>query len=147
MTVRLLVISAFGRFRKNLAFIRVQEYLFRRRKVLKERLKLLLKEFLKAFVRPENRKLYQFGPFQLDARKRRLLLAGEIVSLTPKAIETLLLLIGRQGKLVEREELMNTGCGFVAAINILLRRSLRFFIGAISSTYCHGPNLPRYSFE
>lgn len=76
-------------------------------KVLKEGLKLFLKEFLKAFMRPENRLLYEFGPFRLDARKRRLLIDGEIVSLTPKAIETLLLLVERQGKLVEREELMN----------------------------------------
>ncbi len=85
-----------------------EEYLFCRIKVLKEGLKLFLKEFLKVSMRPENRQLYEFGPFRLDARKRRLSLDGEIVSLTPKAIETLLMLIERQGKLVEREELMNT---------------------------------------
>jgi DNA-binding winged helix-turn-helix (wHTH) protein/TolB-like protein/Flp pilus assembly protein TadD len=88
--------------------VQAEEYLFCRLKVLKDGLKLFLKEFLKASMRPENRQLYEFGPFRLDARKRRLSVDGEIVSLTPKAIETLLVLIERQGKLVEREELMNT---------------------------------------
>jgi DNA-binding winged helix-turn-helix (wHTH) protein/TolB-like protein/Tfp pilus assembly protein PilF len=77
-------------------------------KVLREGLKLFLKELVKAFMRPENRHSYDFGPFRLDTKKRRLLLAGEIVSLTPKAVETLVMLVERQGKLVEREELMNT---------------------------------------
>jgi DNA-binding winged helix-turn-helix (wHTH) protein/TolB-like protein len=59
-------------------------------------------------MQSDNQRLYEFGPFQLDVRKHRLLREGEIVPLTPKAVETLLMLIEHQGKLVERDELMNT---------------------------------------
>jgi len=45
MTVRLLVISAFGRLRKNLAFIRTEEYLFATQKSLKKSLNYFLKNF------------------------------------------------------------------------------------------------------
>lgn len=56
----------------------------------------------------ENQLFYEFGPFQLDVQKHRLLREGEIIPLTPKAVETLLMLVQHQGKLVERDELMNT---------------------------------------
>lgn len=53
------------------------------------------------------RVFYEFGEFRLDAEKHRLLRAGEIVPLTPRAIETLRVLIERPGVLVERDELLN----------------------------------------
>src|SRR5215203_6035633 len=53
------------------------------------------------------RHLYEFGPFRLDRDKPCLWRDGELVSLTPKAVETLLVLVQQSGKLVEREELMN----------------------------------------
>jgi len=59
-------------------------------------------------MQSENQLFYKFGPFQLDVQKHRLLREGQIVPLTPKAVETLLLLVRHQGKLVERDELMNT---------------------------------------
>jgi DNA-binding winged helix-turn-helix (wHTH) protein len=51
---------------------------------------------------------YQFGPFRLDVSARVLLREGEIVPLTPKIFETLLLLLQHRGKLVEREQLIQT---------------------------------------
>ena len=51
---------------------------------------------------------YEFGDFRLDAQKHRLLRDGEIVPLTPKAVETLRVLVERPGRLVERDELMNS---------------------------------------
>lgn len=108
MTVRLFVIGAFSSLRKVLDFVWGEEYSFCKRKVLKKSLKFFLKEVLKAFMQQENQYFYEFGPFQLDAQKHRLLRDGEIVPLTPKAVETLLLLVLHQGKLVEREELMKT---------------------------------------
>ena len=51
---------------------------------------------------------YEFGEFRLDTEKHRLLRQGEIVALTPKAVEALTVLIQRRGKLVERDELMNS---------------------------------------
>ncbi|HYJ87475.1 MAG TPA: tetratricopeptide repeat protein [Pyrinomonadaceae bacterium] len=53
------------------------------------------------------RHLYEFGPFRLDPDKPCLWRDGELVSLTPKAVETLLVLVQQSGKLVEREQLMN----------------------------------------
>lgn len=53
------------------------------------------------------RHLYEFGPFRLDPEKPCLWRDGEPVSLTPKAVETLLVLVQQNGRLVEREQLMN----------------------------------------
>lgn len=53
------------------------------------------------------RNLYEFGPFRLDPEKPCLWRDGEPVSLTPKAVETLLILVQQSGRLVEREHLMN----------------------------------------
>ena len=54
------------------------------------------------------RHFYEFGEFRLDAERPRLFRNGEIVPLTPKAIETLVVLVQNPGKLLEREELMQT---------------------------------------
>ncbi len=51
---------------------------------------------------------YVFGPYQLQAAERRLLRDGQPVSLTPKAFDTLVMLVERAGHLVEKEELMST---------------------------------------
>ncbi|MFN2576630.1 MAG: tetratricopeptide repeat protein [Pyrinomonadaceae bacterium] len=53
------------------------------------------------------RHLYEFGPFRLDPEKPCLWRNGEPVPLTPKAVETLLVLIKQNGRLVEREALMS----------------------------------------
>ncbi|HET7114767.1 MAG TPA: transcriptional regulator, partial [Pyrinomonadaceae bacterium] len=50
---------------------------------------------------------YKFGPFYLDAVKRRLMRDGELVKLTPKAFETLLALVEQRGKTIEKDELLN----------------------------------------
>jgi DNA-binding winged helix-turn-helix (wHTH) protein/TolB-like protein/lipoprotein NlpI len=55
----------------------------------------------------QTRHLYEFGPFRLDPEKPCLWRDGEPVPLTPKAVETLLVLIQQNGKLVEREDLMS----------------------------------------
>lgn len=51
--------------------------------------------------------LYEFGAFRLDPRKRLLHRSGEPVSLTPKAIETLVVLVENRGRVVSKDELMN----------------------------------------
>ena len=50
--------------------------------------------------------LYEFGPFRLDTAEQLLLRDGQAVALTPKAFETLVILIERRGHLVEKDELM-----------------------------------------
>ncbi|MGH9752452.1 MAG: AAA-like domain-containing protein [Blastocatellia bacterium] len=49
---------------------------------------------------------YEFGPFRLDAAERLLSRGGEAVPLSPKAFDLLLALVERQGRLLEKGELM-----------------------------------------
>jgi TolB-like protein/DNA-binding winged helix-turn-helix (wHTH) protein/Flp pilus assembly protein TadD len=56
----------------------------------------------------QQRHLYEFGPFSLDMTDRFLLRDGQPVSLPPKALETLIVLVQHQGRLVEKDELMKT---------------------------------------
>ncbi len=54
----------------------------------------------------QERHLYEFGPFRLDVTERQLFRNGRPVSLTPKAYETLLLLVERSGRVLTKDELM-----------------------------------------
>ena len=49
---------------------------------------------------------YEFGRFRLEPSERRLLRGDEIVALTPKAFDTLHLLVRNSGHLVEKDELI-----------------------------------------
>jgi TolB-like protein/DNA-binding winged helix-turn-helix (wHTH) protein/Tfp pilus assembly protein PilF len=50
--------------------------------------------------------VFEFGPFQLDVAERLLRREGQILALTPKAFETLLVLVENHGRLVSKEDLM-----------------------------------------
>ncbi len=50
--------------------------------------------------------IYEFGEFQLQTAERLLLREGQSISLTPKAFETLLVLVQSSGHVVEKDELM-----------------------------------------
>ncbi len=51
--------------------------------------------------------LLEFGNFRLDPRQRLLFSSGQPVPLTPKAIETLLLLVEAEGRVIAKEELLH----------------------------------------
>jgi DNA-binding winged helix-turn-helix (wHTH) protein/pimeloyl-ACP methyl ester carboxylesterase len=51
---------------------------------------------------------YQFGPFHLDVRERRLSRAGEVIPLRLKVFDTLLILVENAGRLVTKQELLDT---------------------------------------
>ena len=53
-------------------------------------------------------RVYEFGEFRLDALYRMLYRHGEEISLPPKAVETLLALVERNGEIVHTDELMKT---------------------------------------
>src|SRR5262249_44880688 len=55
---------------------------------------------------PPSWKRYAFGPFELDADDRLLMHEGTIVPLTPKALDTLLILVERKGHVVSKDELL-----------------------------------------
>jgi DNA-binding winged helix-turn-helix (wHTH) protein len=51
-------------------------------------------------------KIYRFGLFRLDATERQLWGASGVVPLTPKAFDTLLILVEQSGHVLSKEELM-----------------------------------------
>src|SRR5215208_4762132 len=53
-----------------------------------------------------NHLTYEFGPYRFDPSERVLTCAGDTISLTPKAIDILLLLVTNAGQLVEKDELL-----------------------------------------
>jgi DNA-binding winged helix-turn-helix (wHTH) protein/tetratricopeptide (TPR) repeat protein len=55
---------------------------------------------------PERKYLYEFGPFRLDPVERLLLRDQTPIPLTPKAFDTLLLLIENSGHLLKKDELL-----------------------------------------
>lgn len=56
----------------------------------------------------EPKVLYEFGPFRVDPDKQLLLRENQPVAITPKAFDTLLILIRRSREVVSKDELMKT---------------------------------------
>ena len=50
--------------------------------------------------------IYEFGPYRLEPAERKLLRGIEVVTLTPKAFDTLYLLVRNSGHLLEKDELI-----------------------------------------
>src|SRR5262244_1485918 len=57
-------------------------------------------------ISQQIRRFYEFGPFRLDRIGHILLRDGEVVPLTPKQLDILLLLLENRGRVVEKERLM-----------------------------------------
>src|SRR4029453_17843711 len=51
---------------------------------------------------------YRFGPFHLDVRERRLSCGNEVIPLRLKVFDTLLVLVENAGRLVTKQELLDT---------------------------------------
>src|SRR5262249_31551205 len=56
---------------------------------------------------PLKYRVYEFGPFRLQAVERRLQRNGTSIALTPKAFEVLSALVTNPGRLLTKEELLN----------------------------------------
>lgn len=79
----------------------------------------------------EDRQLYEFGPFRLDARQRRLSKDGEPLQVAPKGLEILIFLAQHPGEVVTKDELIHNVWpdSFVEEANLsqnifLLRKAL-----------------------
>jgi Tol biopolymer transport system component/DNA-binding winged helix-turn-helix (wHTH) protein len=59
-------------------------------------------------MRTPIRHLYEFGPYSLDAAERLLTCNGKAISLPPKVLDTLLVLVENSGRVLEKEELLKT---------------------------------------
>ena len=55
--------------------------------------------------KPPNH-IFEFGQFRVETAERLLLRAGARISITPKAFETLLVLVQNSGRLVEKDDLI-----------------------------------------
>jgi Tol biopolymer transport system component/DNA-binding winged helix-turn-helix (wHTH) protein len=54
----------------------------------------------------ESSRVFRFGPFRLDPQERILLLHDEVVSITPKAFDTLSVLLDHAGHVVTKDDLL-----------------------------------------
>lgn len=57
---------------------------------------------------PNTERIYEFEGFRLDANNPSLWREGELVSISPKALEILILLVQKKGEIVSREDLLET---------------------------------------
>jgi len=64
------------------------------------------REFNLNVTNSSGHKVYEFEDFRLDATTRLLYRSDEQLVLTPKAVETLIALVARQGTVISKEELM-----------------------------------------
>jgi len=56
----------------------------------------------------QTKQLYEFGPFRLDADERLLMRDGRMTPLPPKVFDTLLVLVENSGRIVSKDELMQS---------------------------------------
>src|SRR5215207_10865634 len=66
----------------------------------------ILGEFWQGFMSENPKHFYEFGEFCVDPVERQLLRDGRVIPLTPKAFETLCLLVENGGHLLEKNRLM-----------------------------------------
>jgi len=83
---------------------------------------------------------YEFGPFLVDPEKCALLREGEVVPLSLKAFEILLVLIRRHGQVVEKDELLKQ----VWPDTVVEENNLARSISALRKALDEQPNEHRY---
>ncbi|HEY8460872.1 MAG TPA: winged helix-turn-helix domain-containing protein, partial [Blastocatellia bacterium] len=59
-------------------------------------------------MRKQTKQLYEFGPFRLDVGERLLMRDGRTAPLPPKVFDTLLVLVENSGRVVSKDELMQS---------------------------------------
>ena len=92
-----------ARVRAGVRILGLQQNLANRVKELEETISRV--KHLQSMLRYDAR-VYEFGPFRLEAAQRRLLKNGIPIQLTGKAFDLLLLLVQNHGQLIPKEEIM-----------------------------------------
>ncbi len=93
---------------------------------------------------------YEFGEFRLDVRNRLLLRNGELVHLTFKVFQLLLVLVENSGQLLEKDELMETVWPDAIVEEANLKNSistLRKALGEERGTECFIQTLPKRGYR
>jgi len=83
---------------------------------------------------------YLFGPFRLDVASMQLWRGDDLVTITPKAFDTLLVLIANRDRLLKKDELL----GAVWPNSFVSEDSLAQNITVLRRTLGDDPNLPHY---
>src|SRR4030095_12592746 len=73
---------------------------------LSSKLTLVVSKFILGMAHATVQRVYEFGDFKIDADHRMLYHQGSEIPLVPKAVEPLLALIERRGKIVSKDELL-----------------------------------------
>jgi DNA-binding winged helix-turn-helix (wHTH) protein len=68
----------------------------------------IIKKILKAIMSNEINSLYEFGGFKFDCKKGKLWKNNELIMLSPKATELLVLLLEKKGEFVDKQEIFET---------------------------------------
>jgi DNA-binding winged helix-turn-helix (wHTH) protein len=95
-------------------------------------------------------KYYEFDSFRLETGERRLLHHGEVVPLAPKVFDTLAVLVESGGRLIGKEELMETVWAdtFVEEANLTVNISaLRKALGENSNGQSYIETVPRKGYR
>jgi DNA-binding winged helix-turn-helix (wHTH) protein/TolB-like protein len=98
----------------------------------------------------QAKRLYEFGPFQLDTAERMLLRDGEVVPLTPKLFDILTLFVEKSGHLLEREDLLKAvwADSFVEEANLTVCISaLRKTLGKQSNGHQYIETVPKRGYR
>jgi TolB-like protein/Flp pilus assembly protein TadD len=99
-----------------------------------------IRKIPKARERRGPARSYEFGPFRADLTKRLLLRDGELVALTPKAFETLVVLLEHGGEVLLKEELIER----VWPDTVVEEGSLNRNISTLRKVLGEAPNDHRY---
>src|ERR1700681_1594810 len=67
---------------------------------------------------------YEFGNFQLDPTRRLLWKNSEVISLAPKAFDTLLVLVESGGRVLDKEELLREVWGGLIVEEVGLAKNI-----------------------
>ncbi|MDQ3687738.1 MAG: winged helix-turn-helix domain-containing protein [Acidobacteriota bacterium] len=98
----------------------------------------------------QSKHIYEFGPFRLIPEERQLLRDGQVVPLTPKAFDLLLVLVENSGHLIEKEELMKRVWpdSFVEEANLSVKMSaLRRALGEVPNEHQYVETVPRHGYR
>src|SRR5882724_10428353 len=99
---------------------------------------------------PGDNLLYKFGPYSLDECERVLTREGSVVPLTPKAFETLVVLVRNSGHIVKKDDLMKEVWpdAFVEDANLTQNIfSLRKILGESSTQPQYIETVPRRGYR
>ncbi|MFN0112406.1 MAG: winged helix-turn-helix domain-containing tetratricopeptide repeat protein, partial [Blastocatellia bacterium] len=97
-----------------------------------------------------DKQIYEFGPFALDPAERILRLAGAPVPLEPKAFDTLVVLVERSGRLVEKEELLRQVWPGTFVEEVNLARNISVLRKALAQGFAEQPcieTVPKHGYR